>query len=120
MEKAYILQNKGQAKEKDKYNIFGELVAKRLRTMELYERDYTMHAIENLMYQAKMRFPQSYQQHSHIQLNMSTVPYSNQSTVTSNLSTVPYSNSSSVASLVSNSTSDIESARDYYESFEKL
>ncbi|XP_072391606.1 uncharacterized protein [Diabrotica undecimpunctata] len=59
MEKAYdILQKTSQLRERDECDLFGELVAKRLRALEQQERDSLMHVMENMMYQAKMRSSQ--------------------------------------------------------------
>ncbi|XP_072391603.1 uncharacterized protein [Diabrotica undecimpunctata] len=59
MENAYdIFQKTSQLREKDECDLFGELVAKRLRALGQHERDYLMHQMENMMYQAKMRSSQ--------------------------------------------------------------
>lgn len=57
MDKAYdALTKRSNQKENDECEIFGQLVAKRLQKMEQTERDYVMHEIENVIYQAKLRF----------------------------------------------------------------
>ncbi|XP_050510607.1 uncharacterized protein LOC126887243 [Diabrotica virgifera virgifera] len=49
-----IFQEISQLTQKDEYDIFGELIAKRLRGLRQHERDYLMHEMENMMYQAKI------------------------------------------------------------------
>lgn len=42
--------------ERSESAIYGELIGKRLEKLELDERDYVMHQIDNVTYEAKMRF----------------------------------------------------------------
>ncbi|KAL0831804.1 hypothetical protein ABMA28_001336 [Loxostege sticticalis] len=44
-----------EKREMDEYDLYGQLLAKKLRKLDEHQRDVTMHEIDNLMFRAKMQ-----------------------------------------------------------------
>lgn len=45
----------GEKREMDEYDLYGQLLAKKLRKLDEHQRDIAMHDIDNIMFQAKMQ-----------------------------------------------------------------
>lgn len=60
------LKNAGGVKsEMDEYELYGQLLAKKLRKLDEHQRDLAMHEIDNVMFRAKMQSAPAQQQRSY-------------------------------------------------------
>lgn len=139
MENAYkMLKEKSipqlTTRERSESAIYGELIGKRLEQMEPDERDYVMHQIDNVMFEAKMSFKKNRYPSTQVnpnlhatttfpsaQLNRNTVQILHVATPTPSPSTstgtgIQYSEPSGPSSV--ETYIDGYSAKDYYECFE--
>lgn len=53
--KSFFVNNTAEKREMDEYDLYGQLLAKKLRKLDEHQRDVTMHEIDNLMFRAKMQ-----------------------------------------------------------------
>lgn len=54
-----------QKKDQDEYDLYGQLLAKKMRKLDERQRDLAMHEIDNIMFRAKMKSdPQSCRSYS--------------------------------------------------------
>lgn len=51
----YLKNAGGAQNEKDEYELYGQLLAKKLRKLDEHQRDLAMHEIDNVMFRAKMQ-----------------------------------------------------------------
>ncbi|XP_014361108.2 uncharacterized protein LOC106712941 [Papilio machaon] len=54
-EEAQDLKKDTEARDFDEYDLYGQLLAKKLRKLEEHQRDVAMHEIDNIMFRAKMQ-----------------------------------------------------------------
>ncbi|XP_013192877.1 uncharacterized protein LOC106136779 [Amyelois transitella] len=47
--------NTGEKRDMDEYDLYGQLLAKKLRKLDEHQRDVAMHEIDNIMFRAKMQ-----------------------------------------------------------------
>ncbi|XP_028173227.1 uncharacterized protein LOC114362146 [Ostrinia furnacalis] len=50
-----LIKNNAEKREADEYDLYGQLLAKKLRKLDEHQRDVTMHEIDNIMFRAKMQ-----------------------------------------------------------------
>lgn len=120
MESAYTMlkQKSTSQSERSECAIYGELIAKRLEKMEPSQRDYVMHEIDNVIYQAKPRFGHNRHYTSSFpstplnstQTSLAASPTTSPSA--SYISTIQYSDPSSVEP-----HTEEQNTREFYESF---
>lgn len=48
-------RNVGERRDFDEYDLYGQLLAKKLRKLKEHQRDVAMHEIDNIMFRAKMQ-----------------------------------------------------------------
>lgn len=54
-EEAQDMKNDIEIRDFDEYDLYGQLLAKKLRKLEEHQRDVAMHEIDNIMFRAKMQ-----------------------------------------------------------------
>lgn len=58
------VKSPNEQKEPDEYELYGRLLAKKLRKLDEHQRDVAMHEIDNIMFRAKMQSGSSQRSYS--------------------------------------------------------